>query len=63
MSGATERLFFNADKSKIVHEDDPDAAFLAAGVGDEIPEGFTAPKKAKEAEKASNKSADKPDTK
>lgn len=35
---ATERLFFNADKSKVVAEGDPDAAFLYAAPGDEIPD-------------------------
>lgn len=35
---AKTRLFHNADKSALVHEDSPKAAFLYANTGDEIPE-------------------------
>jgi hypothetical protein len=38
MAIATQRMFFNADKTKLVDENDPDAVHLAAAVGDEIPE-------------------------
>ena len=61
---ATERLWFDADKTKLVRDGDPEARILAAAAGDEIPDGFKAPKgtkadadkyeadRAKEAEKA-----------
>lgn len=55
---ATVKLFFDADKTKLVLEDDPEAKILAAAPGDEIPEGFKAPGKA--AAKAENKMADAP---
>lgn len=35
---ATERLYFTADKSRLVREGDRAAAFLYAAEGDEIPE-------------------------
>jgi hypothetical protein len=38
MQRAQERLYLNADKSKIVAEGDPKAAFLYAALGDEIPD-------------------------
>lgn len=31
-------LYLNADKTKVVHEGDPDAAFLLVGAGSEIDE-------------------------
>ena len=34
---AKQRLYFNQDKTALVAEDDPTAASLYAGVGDEIP--------------------------
>ena len=39
---ATERLYRTAD-GRVVHEGDPDAAFLLAPVGGPIPEGFVLP--------------------
>lgn len=62
MAAATESLWFNADKSKLVAEGDPDARSLAAAVGDEIPDGFAAPK-AKQAAKAADKAVGKADNK
>lgn len=55
---ATERLFFNEDKTKLVTENDPEAKILAAAVGDEIP-GVAPSAKAveKQADKAANKAA------
>jgi hypothetical protein len=35
---ATERLWFNADRTKLVKDGDPEAASLAAAIGDEIPD-------------------------
>lgn len=43
MKQATHRLYYNADKTALVHEGDPQAAFLAVGVGDDMPEGYEAP--------------------
>lgn len=43
MQTAKHRLYFNADKSALVHEGHPDASFLAAGVGDEVPYGMGVP--------------------
>lgn len=43
MATAKHRLYYNSDRTELVHEGDPDAAFLAAGVGDDIPEGMKAP--------------------
>lgn len=40
---STQRLYFNADKTALVPEGDAEAAFLACGVGDEVPEGYDAP--------------------
>lgn len=34
---AAERLYFNEDKTKLVKEGDPEARFLAAAEGDEVP--------------------------
>lgn len=51
---ATERLYWNADRTELVSEGDPDAAFLAAGVGQPVPD---APTKAKS--KRGRKPADK----
>lgn len=34
---ATERLFLTADRERVVTADDPDAAFLLANEGTEIP--------------------------
>ena len=58
----TQRLYHTADKSKVVAEGDPNAAFLYAVPGDEIPEtavelyglvdGGLPEKKASKAEKA-----------
>jgi hypothetical protein len=59
MSEATVKLFFDADKTKLVLEDDPEAKILAAAVGDEIPEGYKVPS-VKQADKAANKMADAP---
>jgi enoyl-CoA hydratase/carnithine racemase len=33
---ANRRLFLSADRSRVVEENDPDAAFLLATVGDEL---------------------------
>jgi hypothetical protein len=60
VTAASERLYFDADRSKLVTEDDPAARFLAAAVGDDIPEGFDAPKKTVKAE---NKQAPKAENK
>lgn len=35
----TQRLYFNADKSKLVPQDDPAAVSLAYGAGDELAKG------------------------
>ncbi len=63
MSGdrvASERLYRTAD-DEVVTEGDPRAAFLLAAEGDEIPEGFNAPRaKSKAADAPANKAADKP---
>lgn len=65
MSTAKERLYRTID-GDVVLEGDPNAAFLLAAVGDEIPEGYSAPRKAadKSADKAesapANKAAAKP---
>jgi hypothetical protein len=56
---ATERLFYDADKTKLVTEDDPEARILAAAAGDEIPEGFKVPS-SKKVGKAEDKQADAP---
>lgn len=40
---ATQRLYFNADKTALVPEGDASASFLACGVGDEVPEGYDVP--------------------
>lgn len=45
---AKSRLFYNADKSALVAEGDPEATTLAAAVGDEVPEGFKVPKNAED---------------
>lgn len=58
---ATQKLFFDAEKTKLVLENDPEAKILAAAVGDEVPEGFKAPAKA--SSKAESKMADPPDNK
>lgn len=55
---ATERLFFDADKTCLVAEGHPEARTLAAAVGDDIPDGFDAPK-GKAADKQAAKPADK----
>lgn len=61
---ATERLWYDADKTKLVKDGSPDAKILAAAVGDEIPDGFKAPAGAKadadkfEAERAKQAAAD-----
>lgn len=52
MKKATERLYFTADRSRLVTHGDPAAAFLAATVGDDIPAGFDAPGDEPAAEKA-----------
>lgn len=45
MSTAKHRMYFDAERSaQLVHEGDPAAAFLAASVGDDVPEGYKAPK-------------------
>lgn len=43
MQQAKQRLYYNADKTALVPEGHADAAFLAAGVGDDMPEGLDAP--------------------
>lgn len=57
---AKERLYRTVD-GKVVPEGHPDAAFLLAAEGDEIPEGFDVPKSkttdAKAAETPANKAA------
>ena len=35
---ADRRLYHNADKSKVVEEDDPEAAYLAIAEGQEVPD-------------------------
>lgn len=40
MKIADRKLFLNADKTRVVEEDDPDAAFLLAAEGGEIPEEY-----------------------
>jgi hypothetical protein len=50
VSLATERIFRTA-AGQLVPEDHPDAAFLAAGVGDPVPDGY----EPKQAEKPANK--------
>ncbi len=37
---ATERLFLNSERSRVVREGDPAAAFLLAAKGSEIPPQF-----------------------
>lgn len=60
----TERLYLNADKTKVVKEGSPDAAFLYATPGKEIPAeeaeryGLTSSRKA--AEKSEDKKAAAP---
>jgi hypothetical protein len=54
MDTATERLWFNADRTALVVDGDPDAKLLACAEGDPIPEGFTAPG-TKQAAKAADK--------
>jgi hypothetical protein len=49
---AKKRMFFNADRTKLVDEDDPEARFLAATPGDDIPEVVPS---AKQAPKAADK--------
>lgn len=44
MDTAKGRYYYNADRSALVHEGDPEAAFFAVAVGDDMPEGFKAPK-------------------
>lgn len=44
MDTAKGRYYFNADRTALVHEGDPEAAFFAVGPGDDMPEGFKAPK-------------------
>lgn len=41
---AKSRLYYNADKSALVNEGDPEADSLACAVGDEVPEGLKVPK-------------------
>jgi hypothetical protein len=55
---ATERLYLNADKSKVVPEGDPEAAFLFATPGTEI-SAEDAAKYGLGAKKAAAKPADK----
>lgn len=54
---ATVKLFFDAEKTKLVLENDPDAKILAAAVGDPIPDGFKPPAGVKAAAKAEDKQA------
>jgi hypothetical protein len=58
MPTAKQRLYRTAD-DRVVFEGDPNAAFLLAAEGDEIPEGYTAPKggEAKVADAPENKAA------
>lgn len=61
---AAERLYLNEARDKVVPENDPEARFLLAAEGDEIPEGYDAPRKvtkaaARPADKAVDKPADK----
>lgn len=44
---ATQRLWYDADKTKLVPDGSSEARFLAVAPGDEIPEGFKAPAGAK----------------
>lgn len=56
---AKERLYRTVD-DRVVSEGDPDAAYLLAAEGDEIPEGFDVPKsKIAPAEKAADTPANK----
>lgn len=59
MSVADRRLFYNADRSALVDECDPAAAFLAVTPGNEIPDGFDEPK-VKQAPKPADKSTRSP---
>lgn len=61
------RLFLTADKDRLVEPDDPEAAFLWAGEGDEVTEeaakavGYTGGKKVKA--EADQPAADEPEAK
>lgn len=60
----SERLYLNADRTKVVSEESGDAAFLLGGPGDEIPEDQAEElgllkKKAKPKDKARSKAGDK----
>lgn len=41
---ASERLWYNADRSALVLDGDPEATQLAVGPGENIPDGFKVPK-------------------
>lgn len=58
MAVAKERLYRTAD-DRVVVETDPDAAFLLVNEGEEIPEGFSAPR-SKQADPPANKAAAAP---
>jgi hypothetical protein len=68
-----KRLYLNADKTKVVEEDDTDAAYLLAGAGDEVSDedaktyGLKAPKKTEvtevKAEEAESKQEPQPENK
>lgn len=57
MAVARERLYFNADKTKLLKEGDEDARILACAPGDEIPEVDKAV--VKQVDAAANKQAAK----
>jgi hypothetical protein len=60
VSVAKQRLYRTVD-DRVVFEGDPDAAYLLAAEGDEIPEGYKVPSKA--AESPANKADAKPENK
>lgn len=61
MAVAKERLYFNADKTKLLKEGDEDARILACAPGDEIPEVDKAA--VKQADTAANKAVKSADNK
>lgn len=61
MATAKENLYRTAD-DRVVPEGHPDAAFLLAAEGDEIPEGYKAPAK-QDAGPAEDKAAPAPENK
>jgi hypothetical protein len=64
-----KRLYLNADKTKVVEEDAADAAYLFAGVGDEVSDedakqyGLKAPKRTEVTEVKAEDEDDKAESK